>query len=168
MLHHVISFCHVHNFTFRGQITQSHFQSLRNPIPKLNSLEFAKALWEATELRLDTDPSHDWTANAADGPISVQHICQFTSYPLGVGQTGFGKWTSEMAGVYFWSPMSTAKLLYRQCLACFSLGCSSTIWTESISIVLNFDSWVQAPFQAKCLQNHCESDSSQPLGLGET
>ena len=37
-----------------------------------------------------------------------------------------------------------------------------------LKVVLNSDAWVQAPFQAKCLQNGCESDSSQPLGLGET
>jgi len=69
-----------------------------------------------------------------------------------------------MAEVDFRSPMSTAKFF-------------GNVWHGShwdvhppfgLKVVLNSDAWVRAPFQAKCLQNHCESDSSQPLGLGET
>ena len=70
------------------QITESYFQSLRKPILKLRSLELAKALWEATELRLDTDPSHDWTANAADAPMCkmMQHGANCKAKSNGTGR----------------------------------------------------------------------------------
>ena len=140
---------------------QSHFQSLRKTIPKLNSLEFAKALWEATELRLDTDPSHGQ-------PMLRMHLA-LCKMAKSRGLFGF-RWFKEQVELrngrgWFLKPNEHCEIV-GQCLAWFSLGCSSTIWTESV--VLNSDAWVQAPFQAKCLQNHCESDSSQPLGLGET
>ena len=52
---HVVSFC-------RFAILSSEVKLDTDPFSKLkktdSSLEFAKALWEATEMRLDTDPSH--------------------------------------------------------------------------------------------------------------
>ena len=64
--------------------------------------------------------------------------------------SGTGRLTSEMAEVDFRSPMSTAKWL-------------GNVWHGShwdvhppfgLKVVLNSNAWVQAPFQAKCLQNH--------------
>ena len=121
-----ISFCHVHNFIFRDQITQSHFQSLRKPSPKLNSLEFAKALWEATELRLDTDPSHGQ-------PMLRMHLA-LCKMAKSRGLFGF-RWFKEQVELrngrgWFLKPNEHCEIV-GQCLAWFSLGCSSTIWTES-------------------------------------
>ena len=149
---HVVSFCRFAILSSEVKLDTDPFSKLKKTDPKAQQLGMCQGTlrsnWTATRHRPVTR-----TANAADAPSFVQNV--WPDHEVCLGLDGLRN---------KWNRMSTAKLF-------------GNVWHGShwdvhppfgLKVVLNSDAWVQAPFQAKRLQNRCESDSSQPLGLGET
>ena len=140
------SFCHVQFYLQRSNYTVP-LSKLKKTDPKAQQLGVCQGTLRSNRTATRHRPVTR-TANAADAPSFVQNV--WPDHEVCLGLDGLRN---------KWNRMSTAKL--------FGNVWHGSHWDVHPPFGLKVVS-LNAPFQAKCLQNHCESDSSQPLGLGET